>query len=184
MRKVTSFLFMSLDGVVESPDEFVRDDVFTDLLEVIRETIAEQDTVLLGRVMYEEWVDIWPTSTMEPFAPFINAVPKLVASRSYQETGRAVGWSNCRLVEGPLGDALAKLKAQPGKAIGVHGSIGLVQSMLDEGLLDELRLIVFPAIRGTGRRLFERDGATIQVDLKSARVTPSGLQYVTCTPRR
>jgi dihydrofolate reductase len=180
MRKVIAFLFMSLDGVVESPDKFVRKDVFDDLLGLIRETIAEQDTVLLGRVMYEEWKEVWPSSTMEPFAPFINAVPKLVASR----TLRAVGWSQCSLVEGELSEAVAKLKAQPGKSIGVHGSIGLVQSMLGEGLLDELRLIVFPAIAGRGRRLFERDGESIQLDLSSARSTPTGLQYFAYTPRR
>jgi dihydrofolate reductase len=180
MRKVTALLFMSLDGVVESPDKFVRKDVFSDLLELIRETIAEQDTVLLGRVMYEEWAEIWPTSTMEPFAPFINRTPKLVVSR----TLRAVGWSQCSLMEDALADGVAKLKAQPGKAIGVHGSIGLVQSMLGEGLLDELRLIVFPAIAGRGRRLVERDGESIQLDLQSAKSTPTGLQYVVVTPRR
>jgi len=180
MRKVTAVLFMSLDGVVESPDKFVRKDVFADLLELIRETIAEQDTVLLGRVMYEEWAEIWPRSTMEPFAPFINTTPKVVVSR----TLRAVGWSNCSLMEGELADGVAQLKAQPGKAIGVHGSIGLVQSMLGEGLLDELRLVVFPAIAGRGRRLFERDGEPIQLDLQSAKSTPTGLQYVVVTPRR
>ena len=72
----------------------------------------------------------------------------------------------------------------PGKTIGVHGSIGLVQSMLELGLLDELRFIVFPAIAGRGRRLFHRDGETIQVDLRSARTTPTGLQYVSVAPRR
>lgn len=184
MRKVVAFLFMSLDGVVESPDKFVRDDVFQDLLEVIRETIAEQDTVLLGRAMYEEWAEVWPTSVMEPFAPFINAVPKLVASRAWRGTGRELAWKGCTVVDGDLRDALATLKTQPGKAIGVHGSIRLVQSMLEEGLLDELRLIVFPAIAGRGRRLFERDGDTIQVDIRSTRTTPTGLQYLVCAPRR
>ncbi len=180
MRKVTAVLFMSLDGVVESPDKFVRRDVHLELLELVRETIAEQDTVLLGRVMYEEWVEVWPTSTMEPFAPFINATPKVVVSRTLRE----VGWSHCSLMGDDLADGVAKLKAQPGKAIGVHGSIGLVQSMLGEGLLDELRLIVFPAVAGRGRRLFERDGESIQFDLQSAKSTPTGLQYVVVTPRR
>jgi len=180
MRKVTAVLFMSLDGVVESPDKFVRRDVHLELLELVRETIAEQDTVLLGRVMYEEWAEVWPTSTMEPFAPFINATPKVVVSRTLRE----VGWSHCSLMEDDLADGIAKLKAQPGKAIGVHGSIALVQSMLGEGLLDELRLIVFPAIAGRGRRLFERDGESIQFDLQSAKSTPTGLQYVVVTPRR
>lgn len=154
--------------------------MFPDLLELIRETIAEQDTVLLGRVMCEEWAEVWPSSTVLPFAPFINGVRKLVASRTLRE----VGWEHCELIEGELAEALATFKAQNGKAIGVHGSIGLVQSMLDQGLLDELRLIVFPAIAGRGRRLFERDGEVIQLDLQSARATPTGLQCVVWTPRR
>ena len=180
MRKVTAFLFISIDGVVGSPDKFVRKDVFHDLLGLIRESIADQDTVILGRVQYQEWSKDWPDSKMEPFAPFINAVPKLVASRTLRE----VGWSHCKLIEGDLADAVAKLKAAPGKTIGVHGSIGLVQSMLELGLLDELRFIVFPAFAGRGRRLFERDGETIQVDLVSAKTTPTGLQYVTVALRR
>lgn len=180
MRSVTAFLFMSIDGVVEAPDRFVRDDVFHDLLDLIRETIGEQDSVILGRGQYEEWSKDWPDSTMEPFAPFINAVPKLIATR----TLRDVGWRNCRLLKGELSGAVADLKATAGKTIGVHGSIGLVQSMLELGLIDELRLIVFPAIAGRGRRLFERAGQTIQAELISARTTPTGLQYVTVRPRR
>ena len=147
--------------------------------------------MLLGRVMYEEWAEIWPTSKMEPFAPFINAVPKLVASRTLLAAERAAGrpsrelaWKGCQLIDGELAPALAELKAKPGKAIGVHGSIGLVQSMLVEGLIDELRLIVFPAIAGRGRRLLDRDGETIQVDIQSTKTTPTGLQYVICAPRR
>lgn len=182
MRKVVSFLFMSLDGVVESPDKYVRQDVFEDLLGIIRETIAEQDTVLLGRGMYDEWKDVWPTSTMEPFAPFINAVPKIVVSRSVRDVSV---WNHCSTLEGELAAGVAKLKAEPGRAIGVHGSIRLVQSMLAEGLLDELRLIVFPAIMGRGRRLFERaEGDAIQLELVSAKSTPTGLQYVVLAPRR
>ena len=185
MRKVTAFLFSSLDGVVESPDLYVRREVIEDLLGLIRETIAEQDTVLIGRGMYDEWKDDWPMSTMEPFAPFINAVEKVVVSRTLRDVS---AWKNCSLMEAPLAEGVAKLKARPGKTIGVHGSVRLVQSMLEEGLLDELRLIVFPVIAGRRKRLLERaegdDREAIQLDLVSAKSTPTGLQLVCYAPRR
>jgi dihydrofolate reductase len=80
MRKLTSYLFISLDGVVEAPNAFLRDDLYQDLDLFIDETLAEQDTVLLGRRTYEEWSRFWPDSKIEPFATFINNVPKYVAS--------------------------------------------------------------------------------------------------------
>ena len=82
MRKLTSFLFISVDGVVEAPNRFVRGDVFDDLISLISETISEQDSVLLGRRMYEEWSEYWPGATIEPFATFINNTPKFVVSKT------------------------------------------------------------------------------------------------------
>jgi len=178
MRKLTSFLFISLDGVVEAPNRFVRDDVFQDLLSLIGETIAEQDAVLLGRKMYDEWSVYWPESKIEPFATFINNTPKYVVSR----TLTTLGWRQSNLLSGDLRDEIATLKNQTGKAIGVHGSISLAQSLLVAGLLDELRFILFPAVAGQGRRLLSREGDSIQLNLQSARATPSGLQYLVFRP--
>ena len=70
MRKLTSFLFTSLDGNVESPNKYVRADAFHDIAALIGETIADQDAVLLGRVMYQEWSEYWPTSKIEPFSTY------------------------------------------------------------------------------------------------------------------
>ena len=179
MRKLTSFLFISLDGVVEAPNRFVRDDVSQDLLTLIGETIAEQDAVLLGRKMYEEWSSYWPESRIEPFATFINDTPKYIVSR----TLTTLEWRQSNLLSGDLRDEIAALKNQAGRAIGVHGSISLVQSLLVAGLLDELRFILFPAVVGRGRRLLSRDGDPIQLNLQSARATPSGLLYLVFHPR-
>ncbi|NIR58627.1 MAG: dihydrofolate reductase family protein, partial [Gammaproteobacteria bacterium] len=110
---------------------------------------------------------------------FINNVPKYVASRSL----KTLGWSRSNLLSGDIHDEIAALKSRPGKAIGVHGSISLVQSLLVAGLLDELRFILCPAIAGQGRRLLSRDGEPIQLDLLSARTTPGGLQYLVFQPR-
>ncbi len=179
MRKLTSFLFISLDGVVESPNTFVRPTVFDDIIELIRETIAEQDTILLGRKMYQEWSQYWPESKIEPFASFINNHPEVVVSSTLSN----LEWAHSTLLGGDLAGAIARLKTQPGQTIGVHGSISLVQSLLLAGLLDELRFIQFPAIAGHGRRLLDQPGTARQLDLQYSRTTPTGLQYLVYTPR-
>lgn len=180
MRKLTSFLFISLDGVVEAPNTFVRADVFDDLIGLIGETVAEQDTILLGRKMYEEWSNYWPDSTIEPFSSFINNHQKYVVSSTLSE----VNWRHSSLVRGDLSEAVADLKAMAGMDIGVHGSISLVQSLLVAGLLDELHFVQFPVVAGAGRRLLEQEGGPFQLDLKSSRQTPSGLQYLIFHPQR
>ena len=180
VRKVTSYLFISLDGVVEAPDKFVRSDLYEDFDPLIAETIAEQDAVLLGRKTYDEWSAYWPSSTIEPFASFINNTPKYVVSK----TLKSVDWPKSNLIAGNLGDEIAALKRRPGKAIGVHGSISLVQSLLTAGLLDELRLTLVPAAAGHGRHLLSRDGEPIQLTLDSTRATTRGLQYMIFRPLR
>nr|WP_275113308.1 dihydrofolate reductase family protein [Rhodanobacter denitrificans] len=88
------------------------------------------------------------------------------------------------MLSGDVLDEIAVLKRQAGQAIGVHGSISLVQALLAAGLLDELRFVLCPAVAGQGRRLLSREGEPIQLDLRSARTTPGGLQYLVFRPRR
>jgi dihydrofolate reductase len=180
MRKLVSHLFISIDGVVEAPNRFLRDDLYADLDHFNDETIGGQDAVLLGRKTYEEWSTFWPDSKIEPFASFINNVPKYVAS----QTLKTLGWSQSRLISGNVLDEISALKAQGGKAIGVHGSTSLVQALLVAGMLDELRLVLCPVVVGQGRRLLSAQGDPIQLDLQSARATPGALQYLVLRPRR
>jgi dihydrofolate reductase len=179
--KISAYLLMSLDGVVEAPDRFVRDDMYEDVIDVLRETIAEQDAILLGRTMFEEWSEYWPTSDQEPFASFINEHPKYVVSSTLRSVD---AWANSSLIDGDVADQLTALKRQTGNTIGVHGSITLVNSLLAAGLLDELRLTIFPALAGTGRRLFENGEHVRQLRSGASRSTPSGLQYLVydCSP--
>jgi dihydrofolate reductase len=178
--KLVSNLFISIDGVVEAPDKYVRSDVYADFPDLISRTVSEEDAVLLGRKQYEEWANFWPTSQIEPFATFINNTPKFVVSRSLLK----VDWNLSALIGNDLPGEIAKLKMRPGKTIGVHGSISLTQSLLQAGLLDELRLVQCPVIAGSGRRLLEHGGAPVQLDLQSSRTTPTGLQYLVYTPRK
>jgi dihydrofolate reductase len=174
MRKLSSFLMMSLDGVVEAPHTFVRQGLYEDIPELIRETVTLQDAVLLGRKQYGEWSGYWPSSNIQPFADFINKTPKFVVSQTLQE----VQWNASRLIRQDMLAAVAELKSRSGKAIGVHGSISLVQSLLLAGALDEMRFIQFPVIAGNGRRLLEIAQAPVQLELKLSRQTKSGLQYL------
>lgn len=164
-RKVVAAYFLSLDGVAEAPDRFVTAwDDETDAAGA--DLIASQDTVILGRRSYDEWAGFWPGSDIEPFASFINAVPKCVATATPLEHD----WTNSQVIDGALVDVVRDLKDRPGGDIGVHASISVTQSLLAAGLVDELRLVVAPVVVGAGRRLF--DGVT-GVGLETVRSTTS-----------
>jgi dihydrofolate reductase len=149
MRKVVVYELLSLDGVAVQPAEFITD-FDTVMRENLARVIATQDTVLLGRRTYDEWAGYWPTSDIEPFATFINGVEKFVVS----STTNKPTWANTTVIDGALPEFVTELKGRSGGDIGVHGSIALTQSLLEEGLVDELRLVIAPALRMHGRKLF------------------------------
>ncbi len=165
MRKVVAGHFISLDGVAESPDQFVTDwDDETDSSGA--NLISTQDAVILGRRSYDEWAEFWPGSEIEPFASFINEVPKYVA------TSRALEreWTNSHAIDGELVDFVRHLKEQPGGDIGVHGSISVTRTLFAADVIDEIRLVVAPVVVGRGQRLF--DGVP-SIRLKTIRNTAS-----------
>jgi dihydrofolate reductase len=150
MRKVVAYELLSLDGVAEDPDEFFTD--FDDVMEEnLDRVISAQDTVLLGRRTYDEWAAFWPGSDIEPFASFINGVEKFVATSTPPERT----WPNATVIDGDIREFVTALKERSGGDIGVHGSIALCQSLFEVGLIDELRLVIAPALHMRGRRLFD-----------------------------
>jgi dihydrofolate reductase len=168
MRKVVAYELLSLDGVAEQPDEFITS--FDDVMrENLGRVIATQDTVLLGRRTFEEWAAFWPASDIEPFASFINGVQKFVVSSAPLDQS----WAGATLVEEGLPGFVTGLKQRPGGDIGVHGSIALTQSLLREGLVDELRLVIAPAVQIHGRRLFD-GGVPKRLSLTRSLTSPSG----------
>ena len=168
MRTVVAYMLVSVDGVAQDPETFVFD--FDGVMEAnLTEVIGAQETVLLGRRMYDEWSRYWPQSEEQPFAGFINSVQKYVATA----TPLTNGWTNAAAIDGPVGDFVRELKAADGGDIGVHGSISLTQSLLAAGLVDELRLVIAPRVVGTGRRLFE-DGHAYALELVQSTGTPTG----------
>jgi dihydrofolate reductase len=149
MRKVVAAYFLSLDGVAESPDQFVSEwDDATD--ESGAALIATQDAVILGRRSYDEWSAFWPASQIEPFSTFINGVEKYVA------TSTPLGdWPHATAIDGDLVDFVRDLQRQPGGDIGVHASISVTQALLAADVVDELRFVIAPRIVGRGRRLLD-----------------------------
>jgi dihydrofolate reductase len=181
MRKVVLYTLMSLDGEVDDPSRYFTDHEldnrppeFDPVMDENEAGItSSQDAVLLGRTMYDEWSGFWPTVREEAFLPFANFINRV---RKYVVTSRPLtrAWDNAARVDGPVEDAVARLKAEPGADIGVHGSIQLAQSLLAAGLVDELQLVVGPAYGFSGRRLFPSAGGIRRLELISARSTPTG----------
>ncbi len=170
MRRLTAGLFYSVDGVVESPHLWQYDSFDDELGAELTGMMQRTDTVLLGRVSYEEWAGYWPSAN-DPFASFINPVPKFVASRTLDGD---LEWQNSQLIDRDLEEFVTALKESEGGDISICGSISVTRQLLFAGLLDELTLIVHPVVAGSGQHLFEADGPTTRLTLNDARRTPKG----------
>lgn len=169
MRKLVVYTLLSLDGVAESPDRYFFD-FDAEMYDNLRRVIEAQDAVLLGRRLYDEWAEFWPSSDHEPFASFINGVQKYVVTSTQPTTS----WANTTVVDGPVEELVLRLKEQPGGDIGVHGSIALARSLFRSGLVDELRLVIAPTVAGGGRRLFDGEEHLRRLQLLRSVGTPSG----------
>jgi dihydrofolate reductase len=168
VRKLVAYELLSLDGVAEEPLDFVTD--FDDVMsENLDRVIATQDAVLLGRRTFDEWSQFWTNSEIQPFANFINGVDKFVVTTTAPEHQ----WAKSSVVTGGLVEFVTGLKRQPGEDIGVHGSIELAQALLKADLVDELRLVIAPALQINGRRLFEATTAT-RLTLTRTITSPTG----------
>lgn len=174
MRKLTAGLFHSVDGVAEAPDQFQFDSFDEELGMMLGGVMERVDTVLLGRVGYQDWAGYWPTAGQDgDFATFINTVPKFVASRTLKPAD--LNWSNSSLIDGDLHDFVRDLKNRDGGEISVMGGMSLVRELFLVGLLDELTLITHPVISGAGRRhLFQPDDPTTRLELTALERTSKG----------
>ncbi len=152
MGKITATFFMTLDGVVESPQAWhfpYQDEAMTD---AIREGMHGADAMLFGRRTYEEWAAYWPHQPAgAPMAEYFNGVQKYVVSTTLAGTE----WQNSTLISDDPLAAVRELKAQSSGGILMSGSGTLVTSLLEAGLVDELRVMVHPILVGRGERLFD-----------------------------
>ena len=192
MRMLRAIEFMSLDGVIQapgSPDEDTeggfrhggwQPEYFDEVLgAAAAEGMAATDAYLFGRKTYDGMAAHWPTvSDDDPYARHLNATPKYVASR----TPRSLEWEGSTRIEGGVADAVAELKRQEGGNIAVLGSGELVRTLLAEDLVDELFLVVFPILLGSGKRLFGEADRPTKLSLVACK--PTGTGGVMLTYRR
>ena len=181
MGKLVVTEFVSVDGVFEDPGgsedfehggwtfEYDRGD---DGNAFKLDELMGADVTLLGRVTYEGFAAAWPSREGE-FADKLNADPKYVVSNTLENPG----WQNTTVISGDVVGGLKKLKEETEGAILVHGSGTLVRTLLENGLVDELRLMVFPTILGRGKRLFPDGIDRLKFNLTEVRtVGPDGVQ--------
>lgn len=174
MRKIVAGLFISLDGVVERPDQWHFPYFSDEMGAVIGEQMAAADTMLLGRKTFEEFASFWPEQGPEvPASEFINGSQKIVVSNTLKQ----VDWQPTTIVSGDVNGQLTALKDQPGQEIAITGSPTLVRSLLRDGVLDELRLLVHPIVVGKGLRLFDGAEETTSLELLSTRTIANGVMY-------
>ena len=181
MRKVVASEFVSLDGVVESPEKW-HFPYFNDQMgDAIGAAIAASDAMLMGRVLYEEWAAFWPNQDPDenPVAARMNGVRKYVVSTTLEEP---LEWQNSTLIGDNVAEEISRLKEQPGKDISISGSPTLVRSLLEEDLLDELRLMVHPIVVGSGKRLFEDGGDQKALQLVDSKIFSTGVLYLSYQP--
>jgi dihydrofolate reductase len=176
MRKIVSYLFITLDGVVESPEKWV---MYNDQMgTAINEMSHAADTLLLGRRTYDTFAASWPQRTNEddPLADWMNNTAKVVVSSTLQDPT----WNNTSAITSEVDKQVQLLKEQDGNDILISGSPTLVRSLLKDKLLDELRLFVHPIVAGTGLRLFGDDSASLK--LADSKTLDNGVLYTTYKP--
>jgi dihydrofolate reductase len=186
MGKIVITEFISLDGVIEDPggsedykhggwsfeinrgeegDKFKLDET------------AASDALLLGRKTYEGFADAWPSREGE-FADKFNNMPKYVVSSTLKDPE----WNNSTVIGSDLPAEVSRLKGELDGDIVVHGSAQLAQALMDEGLVDELRLMVFPVVLGPGKRLFGETSDKRPLRLADSKIVGDGVAILTYVP--
>ena len=181
MRKVVAAEFLSLDGIMESPDKWHFPYFNEEMGQVVGEGFAAADAMLMGRVNYEEWAAYWPGQDPQenPMAAQMNAMQKYVVSTTLEEP---LGWQNSTLIAENVVEQITNLKQEDGGDIVISGSGALVRSLLQYGLLDELKLMIHPVVVGGGKRLFEDFGEQKALELVDSKTFKTGVLYLTYRP--
>jgi dihydrofolate reductase len=176
MRKITAGLFISLDSVVEAPDQWHFPYFNDEMGAAVDATLGAADTILFGRKTYDSFAGAWPEREAAggedaPFAKALGDARKIVVSNQKLE----FTWRNSEQLEGDLVDVVAALKNEPGGNIALSGSVSVVRQLLAAGLLDELHLLVHPIAVRKGMRLFDEGETPIPLRLISSETFETGV---------
>ncbi|HEY5882591.1 MAG TPA: dihydrofolate reductase family protein [Nakamurella sp.] len=176
MGSITSGLFISLDGVIESPETWHFDYFNDEMGAVVGDMMSAADATLLGRQTYDEFAAYWPgADPADPFTAQMNGSRKYVVSSTLTDPA----WQNSIAINGDVRAELTALKRTT--RLGTTGSATLVRWLLEEGLVDELHLLVHPVVVGKGKKLFE-DGAKVPLKLLSATTFTTGVVHLVYAP--
>ena len=180
MRKVIASSMVTLDGVMEAPDEWAFQFLDEGLDKWALDELFASDALLLGRVTYQGFADYWPSANDEVgFADRMNGLPKYVVSTTL---GEPLGWNNSTLIRENVADEVSNLKQQPGQDILVLASSDLVHTLTQHDLIDEYRIRLTPVVVGSGKRLFEDGGDTTVLRLVETRTFSTGVVVLTYHP--
>jgi dihydrofolate reductase len=174
-RTVTAHLFNSVNGVVESPDQWQFDAFGPEEMQLMGAAIGGITDVVIGRGLWQEWSEYWPSAGADdPFAQFINPVRKHVVTSTLSGD---LGW-NSTVIEGDPVDHVRSLKNGDGGGISVVGGIDTIRSLFLAGVVDELTLTTHPVV-GVGRRLFDESVPVTRLQLVRSESTPAGNAVLT-----
>ena len=192
MRKIVATVSVSLDGVMQAPgrpDEDARGGFehggwgrgYMDavMMKTMGEGMSEGADLLFGRRTYEDFFSVWPGRKDNPFTAVLDRSQKYVASRTLREP---LPWQNSTLLAGDAAETVARLKAEPGKTIGVLGCGDLMQTLMRNRLVDEYTLLIHPLVLGRGRRLFNDDAGRTALRLVKSVTTTTGVVIATYVP--
>jgi dihydrofolate reductase len=176
MGSIRSNLFISLDGVIESPETWHFDYFDDEMGAVVGAAMSETDAMLLGRQTYDEFAGYWPDADAnDPITAQMNGARKYVVSNTLADAT----WQNSTVVSGDVAAELTALKQ--GARLGTTGSATLVRWLLEAGLVDELHLLVHPVVVGSGKKLFT-GGAKVPLTLVSATTFKTGVLHLVYAP--
>jgi dihydrofolate reductase len=190
MRKLVVTTFLTLDGVTQSPGAPEEDPsggfhhggwlvpyADGEMGQQMVEWFSGAEDFLVGRGTYEIFAAHWPRvpTDHDPIAKALNSLPKHVASRTLDR----VAWDGARLIKGDVADAVTALKDQDGGELQVHGSPGLIQTLLKHDMIDELRLMIFPVVLGEGKKLFADGTVPAGLSLVFSSATSAGVLILT-----
>jgi dihydrofolate reductase len=177
VRALKSWLYVTLDGVVEAPEKWVMPD--KEMFQEQTADYAASDALLLGRRTYEVFAASWPQrGSNVPNADWMNNTRKYVASTTLESPE----WQNTTVLEGDVRAAVSRLKQEEGETITLNGSAALLRSLLGARLVDELRLLLHPIVLGSGDRLFANGEGRVGLDLAACKAYDNGVVSLTYHP--